>query len=407
MSHLLIYDADLSGHHRDYLDAVVDFVQSNTPLCAGVSRVSFMLPLDYWLARPDSATSGQIHRLDIPAQTLEQRNALSPRKRAVLEIELLAGIVAAEQVDELILMNLDYFQVALATPRARLIGCPVSGIQLQPYTRTELVALRPPRQPALLFRALRKRLRLQKMLNNTNIARLLIPADAMAVEMINKRHAGLVDAIALPEPYLSVSQTPAEDVAQSGLADISIHQRYGLDSDTRIILVFGKLAARKNIENVIQAMSMLKHSGTDNLALLVVGKAGRKYQEKLRRLAFKNQTTRSCVFFDFDFVEDTVLRALFKTCHIVAMPYSKAYQSSGILFQAIQYSKPVIAANQGLVDELVREYGLGKTVNPASVQQISEAIANLLDNWGPSDNVQALKNYHTPENHAAVLLHQR
>ncbi|MFK7893809.1 MAG: glycosyltransferase [Granulosicoccus sp.] len=404
MSHLLIYDADLSGHHRDYLDAIVNYVEKYSPLDRGISQVSYMLPAGYWSARVGMPSPIQANRIDIPSEFLDQRNSLPPRKRALLEVEMLANIVYTHSIDELVLMNLDYFQVALSTLAARNIACKVSGIQFQPYTRLEKVARQAPLKPSLFFRALRKRYRLQRILNNINVFRLLVPADFAAVDLLNQRHQKHLRAVMLPEPYLG---TLANAIASNSTASPDIRKRYGLKPASRVVLIFGTIAPRKNVEKVIGAMDILYQSSQQNTELLVVGKASLDYQKKLRVLASTNNAAESGIHFDFEFVENDVMRALFQSCDVVAMPYSKAYQSSGILFQALEYQKPVITANQGLVHDLVQQYALGESVDPTDPKEICKAISKLLDMWSPSVQAQVLVECHTAENHAAVLLNQR
>lgn len=405
MSHLLIYDADLFGHHRDYLDALVNYVESHSPLNGQFSQISFMLPMAYWASGNEKRSLKHATRIDIPQEFLKERNALPPRQQARLEVALLADIAQTHNVSEIMLMNLDYFQIALASPLAHDIPCQISGIQLQPYTRSELVARQVPSKPALWFRALRKRFRLQQMLKNIQMANLFIPADTAAVTLMNKRYKKLGQAVMLPEPYLGKSNDSATQKVNTAP---DIHERYGLQKGCRIILIFGTLTTRKNSENVIRAMSMLHQSGHENAVLLIVGKATPKYQSTLRTVALEDKAVHSSIHFDFDFVEDAVLRALFQTCDIVAMPYSKAYQSSGILFQAVHYGKPVIAANLGLVNDLVNQYELGESVNPTNPQQIYTAMTKLIDNWTPSPKANALIECHTANNHADIILnHER
>gem|GEM_PF-2212558 len=403
MSHLLIYDADLSGHHCDYLNAVVDYVESSSPLSDPLSTINFMLPAAYWQRRDDADTLQYIHRIDINPDTLKHRDSLSRHPRAMLEIELLTTVIDTHQIDELILMNLDYFQLALASPLARRLNCRISGIQLQAYTRSELVARESPWNISLWMVALRKRYRLQKMLKNVSIGRLLVPADTIAVDLLNERHASSMQAIMLPEPYLP----DVNDVDEIEQIDrCALRARYSLEPGSRIILIFGRLIVRKNVENVIRAMQILDQKSNNKAVLLVVGKTSAPYQKKLRALAQENPITQSSVRFDFDFVDDAVMHALFKASDVVAMPYLKAFQSSGILFQAVRYKKPVVTANQGLINDLVQHYSLGKSVDPASPEQISEAIAQLLHTWTPSSGNQSLIDCHTAKNHAAVLLNQ-
>lgn len=401
MPHLLIYDADLSGHHLDYLDAVVDYLEANPTLSRGALQVSLMFPSAYWLKRKPLTAADHTHRVDIDAGFWQHRNALSPRKRALLEIKMLACVVKRHSVDELMLMNLDYFQVALASPSARSLGCEVSGIHLQPYTRSELVSRDPDFKPGLWFRALRKRFRLQQMLKNISMARLCVPADLEAVNMLNARHASQVRAVVLPEPYLGAA---THRLNSDFLPDV--YKYYDIRVQSRIVLVFGNIIARKNVENVIRAMRYLHDSGCSDVVLLVVGKANPAYQQQLRDAAGRDSDIKPVIRFDFDFVSDEVLAALFRCCDVVAMPYFKTYQSSGILFQALKYGKPVITAYEGLVNQLVQDYQLGESVDPRSPKQIAAAMYRLLESWQPSTKAAVLNTFHTPENHAAVLLNQ-
>ena len=76
----------------------------------------------------------------------------------------------------------------------------------------------------------------------------------------------------------------------------------------------------------------------------------------------------------------------------ILVPYIDFYGSSGLLGHACRSGKPVIACEEGLIGELVRNLELGLTVNPKDLDALCRCLRIALDGKLPF-NLEAAAKY--------------
>jgi len=69
---------------------------------------------------------------------------------------------------------------------------------------------------------------------------------------------------------------------------------------------------------------------------------------------------------------------VFKIADVVLVPYINFFSSSNILGLAAKYNKPLIASKLGVMEVLVTQYKLGVTLSPYRIEEIAEAIKQML-----------------------------
>lgn len=402
MTRLLIYDSEITGHHSDYLRALLSFICTHPQSTKGL-KVILMVPEAMQELLSSTPGFSAIGFSIISSQDLAYLRSQNHRKRSFFELGLISEVVTAERIDKVFLMNIDYFQVAVASREARKLGCEISGILFQPYTRFEMVALERGFVVAEFLRTLRKRYRLTSMLRNPLVKRLCVPTDQSAVDKLSARYGHRVQIDMLPEPYFVASAELPESV--------DIRERYGIAKEDRIILVFGHMIARKNVPNLLQALRSSRIRFRGGVTLLVIGNAAANYREKLEQEIMRfNQAQvetsplRASAIFDCGYADSVIMNSAFAQSDFVAMPYFKAYQSSGVLFIAVSHAKPVLTANVGLMNELVKQYDLGLSVDPHDPDAIAIAIDSLLRSPIAIDTNNHFFKQHTPNRHAACIL---
>lgn len=161
--------------------------------------------------------------------------------------------------------------------------------------------------------------------------------------------------------------------------DTALLERYGLQPHNKILLTVARMADTelyKGYDKVIQAMASLVKDN-QGLRYLLVGKYGEAEKKRLDRLINEHGLKDFVKFAGF--VADAELAAHFNLADIFIMPSEK--EGFGIVFiEAMFYGKPVIAGNKdGSVDAL-RNGELGLLVDPGSVEEITTAIKNVLEN---------------------------
>lgn len=78
------------------------------------------------------------------------------------------------------------------------------------------------------------------------------------------------------------------------------------------------------------------------------------------------------------YIDELWVRKVFAASDIVALPYAKGYdKGSGVLLQACQFGRPVIASRTGYLERFVEEYGTGTLYEPANVADFTSGLRKM------------------------------
>ena len=127
----------------------------------------------------------------------------------------------------------------------------------------------------------------------------------------------------------------------------------------------------KGIDTVIKALPAVRARVPD-LEFVVVGSGSDL--ERHKRLA-ADLGVADCVKFPGS-VDERALRAAYESCDVFVLP--SAGEGFGIVFlEAMNYCKPIIAANSGATPEVVKDGETGILVEAGSVEQLAAAMIAL------------------------------
>jgi glycosyltransferase involved in cell wall biosynthesis len=139
------------------------------------------------------------------------------------------------------------------------------------------------------------------------------------------------------------------------------------------ILFFGRITAYKGLEVLLQAFEIIERRRKD-VRLDVVGAGDlKRYQPLLKRIANVNIINR--------WIADADVAPFFHKAAVVVLPYTTASQS-GVIPLAASFRVPVIATTVGALPDQIRSGETGLLVKPNSVEELVDAIDQLLDNPG-------------------------
>ena len=149
----------------------------------------------------------------------------------------------------------------------------------------------------------------------------------------------------------------------------------------RVLLTVARLARRKGIDSVIEALNeVIKED--DNVTYVIVGKG--RDENYLKKLV-KDKGLEKYVIFAGS-VSDFDLPLYYNACDIYVMPNKKTVggeilEGFGISFvEAAACAKPVIGGITGGVREAVLDGKTGLLVDPNNIKLLSESILKLLRN---------------------------
>jgi len=136
------------------------------------------------------------------------------------------------------------------------------------------------------------------------------------------------------------------------------------------ILSTGSINRRKNLLNVLRALSMIPDQ--DRPQLVVCGKGGNDYEKECRNFAGSHLRTSDVIWLSG--VDTPTLKLLCGSA--MAMVYPSNYEGFGLpIVEALLQKTPVITSNVSSMPEAAGPGGL--MVNPSEVGEIADAICRL------------------------------
>jgi len=155
----------------------------------------------------------------------------------------------------------------------------------------------------------------------------------------------------------------ADDVAR-------VRERFQLTSP--FILYAGNIKPHKNLERVIEAYSILRRRGVEDVKLLIIGDEISKYQN-LRRLVHRFQLHQQVRFLGF--VPDATLAALYRLANVFVFP--SLYEGFGLPpLEAMAAGTPVITSNVSSLPEVVGDAAV--LVDPLNASAIADGMVRVL-----------------------------
>ncbi|WP_428653570.1 glycosyltransferase [Runella sp.] len=379
----LIYDRDISGHHLDYLQFLVEYLKKMPDEIR--SRFVFVLHEGARARFQADESLVQFHYIDSRqlASFLELTSVL---RRAAAEMRYLIALIQKYEVERLIFMHIDAFQYELGRSSISRLGVKFSGLLFLPFrkyyeddtTLTDKIRRE--------WRGWRKGWQMRWMLRNPRLERIYFLNDKQGVEDYNVRFGPRFEHLPDPIDVSEVPTLPIEDLKKI----------YGVASGRRVFLVYGHLSSRKNVPTILAALQRLTTKQRSGLCILICGEPEKGFDTTLFAAineAEKNYPEVSFVK-HFRFFDPKATNEVFKIADIVLVPYINFFSSSNILGLAAKYNKPLIASKLGVMGVLVNQYHLGMPVAPHRAEAIAEAMNYYLSQKEPKiDGSQYLQDY--------------
>jgi phosphatidylinositol alpha-1,6-mannosyltransferase len=168
------------------------------------------------------------------------------------------------------------------------------------------------------------------------------------------------------------------DMFTPDVSDAAIRQRHAL-GDNPVICCVSRLVARKGQDMLIKALPTVARA-VPNVRLLIVGIG--PHEQALKSLAQQSRLSDRVVFAGA--AKYAELPAYFRAGDVFAMPcrarwFGLDVEALGAVFlQAAAVGRPVIAGRSGGAPEAVQDGKTGLVVNPNSVDDIAQALIELL-----------------------------
>ena len=190
-----------------------------------------------------------------------------------------------------------------------------------------------------------------------------------------RRSAGLIALSKSSADELITAGSDPARISVLPLGEFSWYARCGADAgqqaraDHQTLLYFGRIAAYKGIDVLLDAFSMVRAQVPGcRLVLAGEGDIG-PYRKRLHKLDGVDLTNR--------WIADDEVASYFQCADVVVLPYVGASQS-GVVAIAAALGLPVVASRVGGLAEQVSDGKTGLLVEPGSAAGLAEACVRLL-----------------------------
>jgi glycosyltransferase involved in cell wall biosynthesis len=286
--------------------------------------------------------------------------------RAFQEWKLLRKYAISLQTTHCLIMYLDTILLRLAF--GARFPCQFSSIYFRPvFHYSNFTNYEPSRRERIW--QLRDKVCLSRLLASPQL-KTLFCLDPFAVERINQSHSK-ARAVYLPDPVQIYNVT-----------EVQLEERrkdLGIEAGRQVFLLFGALAARKGIDQLLEAVRLLPPTLCQKLCLLLIGPIGFEEKELLQaQITEISQSLPIQIICRHEFVTDQEIQPYFQIADVILVPYQRHIGMSAILVRAAAAQKPVLASDFGLMGELTRHYGLGLAVDSTIPSEIAKGVTRFL-----------------------------
>ncbi|MBX2817359.1 MAG: glycosyltransferase [Saprospiraceae bacterium] len=201
------------------------------------------------------------------------------------------------------------------------------------------------------------------------LTRIILKANKVAVTMdkyvdILERKYRATNVMHIPHGTFETAEEPSYAVDQSKPLQV---------------MTFGKFGTYKKVEDMIEAVEMIRARTNLNLEIVIAGTDNPNVPGYLESVKQKYADVKQIRFTGY--VEEEEVPTLFNEAAVVVFPYTSTTGSSGVLHQAGSYGKAVVMPDLGDLALLMEDEGYaGELFDPSSAEDLSHAIERIVAN---------------------------
>jgi glycosyltransferase involved in cell wall biosynthesis len=366
--HLMIFDLDVNGHHKVYINHLVNYwIDSNTrDTLTIVTSPSFFEDPVISDGLSKTFQDAHIQFIAIKPTEYDEWQSQSSILKSFKEWEIASNYARSLKVDHVIFMYIDHFQLPIACNYKNI--CSFSGIYFRPtfhYHTFEYY------QSSIKdrLRSWRQKLLIRAVISNPNL-KTIFCLDQFVVPVINQL-LNQPKAVYLPDP-IEVKKVDPQELSR-------LKSDLGLKGEQKVFLLFGLIGGRKGIYQILEALQTLPlEIARETIFLFVGGLSDLEKPKILSMIDEINNNSEVNIISRYEFVSNDLVHLYFDLADVILAVYQKHVGMSGILMQALAANKPVICSNYGLMGKMAMLYNMGLVIDASQSQNIQSGIVSIL-----------------------------
>ncbi len=388
MKTTIIYDIEISGHHLEYISHLINYIINNNI----DEEMKYVFVVHENFKQQYNSLFGEFKEnknlmiFEISALDICHLFKGNVLKRSLNNYKFLISKAKIFNASFVILLHFNVFMLSLILFRNRF---KISGILFHQFYRLEKNTI------SQKLKYLRKHIQTKLLTLNNQITDIYILNDNSTVNSLNSKFRTDIFTM-LPDPI------PEWKI----IDNYNIRKKYRINNNKKIFLHTGSLEERKGVFEILNAMECLEPKYHQEFVLFILGKADVYndgiINEKIKNLKIKNLKIE--IIYKNEFISNSLLKTFFDQCDCVLIPYKKIESSSGIIGHAIFSGKTIIGPDNGLIGEILRDYGNSVLLDEITPETISIAIKQFLTNDFPIKNWEEYILTHTPDLFATIIL---
>lgn len=345
----MIFDINLSGHHLEYIHHIhVGAVRKKE------EKFLFYLPLEFQKKKElyNWESSDNVEFRFFSQQEINTCTRSNIYVNAWRTSILLKKKILETKCDKVLLISFVELLIfiALLLPSKVKVSGIIYSIYL--YNKAQM----------RISRRLLEFIRYQVAVKSKCIERMLILNDPYSVNRLNKIYS---------TNKFQILVDPVPNVDFSKLKNL--REELHIPANDKIYVHFGGLARRKGTLDILEAIAISTKKDMQSRTFIFAGKIYDEIKVDFQTLLTKARKNANILVFD-RFCSYEYLYDLCFTADIILTPYHLTNLSSGLLGYASLFHKPVIGPSGGLIGQLIKNYGLGTTINQISPKELLKAI---------------------------------
>lgn len=378
----MLFDSIGDGHHPDYLWYVISCIQDR-PEWELVIQTSAGFETYLQKRLKSQALDLSRVRLDyLPEQQVKAWYQSPMILRSFSEWKAVLQGVKKHQVDQVLLMYADYFQLGLRWGASCPV--PVAGILFRPpyalnqggwYEKLKTWVLR-------------------QCLKAKGFQPLFILNESL--------HEG-IQALS-PHAEVRTLPDPFEPIEVGAQTQEAFQKLYPKTQGKIQLLSFGYLDERKGIQALCQGLAQLSPESQSQIQLLLMGTCTPDFEQQLKQ--WTALAPRVECLLATTYQSEAMVQCAFQSCDWVWVGYPNFMGSSSVLVRAAAAGKPSLGGPEGEIGYLLAERNLGLSFPSYEAKVIAEALEKILNGQAKvkKEALFAFAKAHSLENFGKALL---